>query len=343
MKATAIAPANIAFIKYWGKADNALRLPLNASISMNLSECTTTTTVEFSQDYTQDYIEFLFHETYKNKLEHDFVGFDKKDFSEKEKQRVVKLLDRMKALVKSNLYAKVVTKNSFPKSAGVASSASGFAALTVASARALDLKLSEKELTALARIGSGSACRSIPDGFVMWMKGNTSRSSYAYSLYPQEHWDLRDILLVTDTSQKKIATTKGMDKIRTSPFWGRRLRDMPDKIKMVKKALAKKDFRMLGEVIEEEAINMHAVMMTQKPPLFYWNGVTMSSIQAVQKWRSEGIAVYFTIDAGPTVHLICEGKDEQMVLKRCTLLQGIKQIIVNKPSKGTQVVDDHLF
>lgn len=326
MKATAVAPANIAFIKYWGKADDALRLPLNSSISMNLSACTTTTTVEFSEKYQQDSIKSIDGE-----------------FSEEEVSRVIKHLDRLREKAQKSDRAKVATKNSFPKSSGIASSASGFAALTVAAVEALGLTLSEKELTILARIGSGSACRSIPDGFVEWQKGKNSQTSYAYSLYPENHWDLLDIVVVVQTAQKKIGSTAGMDNIRTSPFWNRRLRDMPDIIKTVKIALAAKNFRMLGEIIEEETINMHAVMMTQNPPLYYWNGVTMEIIRSVSDWRSQGIPVFFTIDAGPNVHLVCEAKDEAAVTQKVREITGVENIIVNKPARGAHLIDDHLF
>lgn len=326
MKATAVAPANIAFIKYWGKADDRLRLPLNSSISMNLSACTTTTTVEFSKDYTRDRIEWLDGE-----------------FSEKETIRIVRHLDRLRERAKSNLKTRVMTKNSFPKSAGIASSASGFAALTVAATAALGLQLSEKELNIFARLGSGSACRSIPDGFVEWAKGKNSATSYAYSLYPYTHWDLRDILAVVEASKKKVSSTEGMDEVKTSPFWGRRLRDIPDRIKRAKRALLEKDLKELGMVIEEDCINMHAVMMTQKPPLFYWNGATMEIIRAVGQWRSEGIPVYFTIDAGPNVHLICEAKDEESIVRKARTLSSVEQVIINKPARGAHLIDEHLF
>src|SRR5690348_6851267 len=168
MKATAIAPANIAFIKYWGKKDAGLRLPYNPSISMNLNGATTTTTVEFSGSNTKDSVELL----------------EEGGFHQEETIRVIQHLDiiRQKAGVKT--YARVATKNTFPRATGAASSASGFAALTVAAAEALGMKLSEKELTMLARLGSGSACRSIPDGFVKWEAGETSEASFAHSLYP---------------------------------------------------------------------------------------------------------------------------------------------------------------
>jgi len=336
MKATAVAPANIAFIKYWGKADDALRLPLNSSISMNLSECTTTTTVKFSSSYSEDVVEFLDQEALT------ILSRSRED-CQWESLRVSKHLDSMRARAGSTWHARVLTKNSFPKSAGIASSASGFAALTVAAVAALGLALFEKELTILARLGSGSACRSIPDGFVEWVKGNNSQSSYARSLHPADYWDLRDIILVVEKGRKKTGSTQGMGKARTSPFFGRRLRDIPDRIKEVKRALAQKDIERLGVVMEEDCINMHAVAMTQKPPIFYWNGLTMEIIRSVNEWRAEGLPVYFTIDAGPNVHLICEAKDEEVVVKKTKTLSGVIEIIVNKPSQGVRLVDTHLF
>ncbi len=334
MKATAIAPANIAFIKYWGKADDTLRLPFNSSISMNLSECVTTTTVEFSKDFSCDDVAFLEALT--------TITRPRKN-CQSEIERVNRHLGRIRKIAGSTLFAKVITKNSFPVGAGIASSASGLAALTVAAAAALGLSLSEKELSTLARLGSGSACRSIPDGFVLWQKGRSSQTSYAVSLYPHDYWELRDILVITQASQKKISTTEGMDNVRTSSFWTRRLRDMQGKIKAVKRALVEKDFKMLGEIIEAEAVNMHAVMMTQRPPLFYWNGATMEMIHSVQKWREEGVPVYFTIDAGPNVHLICEAKNQDIIVEKVTSLSSVEQIIINKPVRGAHVIEDHLF
>jgi diphosphomevalonate decarboxylase len=168
MKATSVAPANIAFIKYWGKTDEQLRLPLNPSISMNLSNTYTETTVEFHPDFIQDEIKL-------------FDGV----FSEDEIKRTITSLNLIREKANSHYFARVVTKNTFPKGAGAAASASGFAALTVAAFAALEIKLSEKELSMFARLGSGSACRSIPDGFVEW------DNAFAYSIYPSDYWDLR--------------------------------------------------------------------------------------------------------------------------------------------------------
>ncbi|MEK9143699.1 MAG: diphosphomevalonate decarboxylase [Patescibacteria group bacterium] len=336
MKATAIAPANIAFIKYWGKADDALRLPLNSSISMNLSGCVTTTTVEFSPSYREDIVEFMDQKALT------ILSRSRED-SQSESLRVCNHLDSVRVRAGSSWHARVVTKNFFPKGAGIASSASGFAALTVAAVEALGLTLSEKELTIIARLGSGSACRSIPDGFVEWQKGKNSQTSFAYSLYPENHWDLLDIVVVVQKSQKKIGSTEGMDGVRTSPFLGKRIRNIPDRIKEIKHALAHKDIEFLGALMEEDCINMHAVAMTQKPPIYYWNGTTMDIIRSVCDWRMQGIPAYFTIDAGPNVHLICEAKDEKIVSKKASKIIGVQQIIVNKPAQGARLVEEHLF
>lgn len=321
MKATAQAPANIAFIKYWGRTNAVLRLPANASISMNLSACTTTTTVEFASEYAKDTVELL----------------GENGLRENEAERITKHLDLLRKQVGSALHAHVVTKNTFPKSTGIASSASGFAALTVAAVAALGMKCSEKELTALARPGSGSASRSIPDGFVKW------GGEYAHSLYPASYWDIRDVVVVVGTIGKDVSSSAGHDTASTSPYFAQRLRDVPGRIARVEHAFQAKDFVLLGEVIEEDCLDMHHVMQTQAPPLYYWNETTIRLMDAVKHWRNEGLPVYFTIDAGPNVHLICEGAYESTVLEKLKNVSGIETVIQNRVSDGTKIISDHLF
>jgi diphosphomevalonate decarboxylase len=303
MKATAIAPANIAFIKYWGRKDAKIRLPYNASISMNLSNCTTTTTVEFSSDFEKDTVS---------------EGFDEK--------RILEHIDRVRDIAGSEEKAHITTKNSFPASVGIASSASGFAALTVAASAALGLKLSEKELTMLARMGSGSACRSIPDGFVKW------DGEFAWSLYPPHWWDLRDVLVVVENKAKDVSSSAGHDLAGTSPYFGKRLAELPDRIVHIESALKTKNFPEFGKIIEEDCLSMHHVMQTQNPPLYYWNDDTKQVIAALKK---NGLPAYYTIDAGPNVHLICEGKDEKRVVD---MLENTYKIIVNKPARGAHII-----
>lgn len=321
MKAVATAPANIAFIKFWGKKDESLRLPANGSISMNLSEVNTRTSVEFSIDYKTDYVEI-----------------DGNVSEGKELERVIRHLDLIRSEAGINFKAKVVSKNNFPKGTGIASSASGFAALTMAASKALNLKLSEKKLSVLARLGSGSACRSIPDGFVQWKEGRSSESSYAYSIYPPDYWKIRDVIALVGDVSKKVSSTEGHTRVESSPFFKARLLSINHKIKEIKHALKTKNFTKFGEIIEEEAINMHSVMMTSCPPLFYWTAKTFEIIQAIGDWREEGLEAYFTIDAGPNVHVICLEKDVDMVKRRLLQIKGIKNIIVNKPSFGARIV-----
>lgn len=326
MKATAIAPANIAFIKYWGKIDETLRLPANTSISMNLSNAFTTTTVEFSQNNKKDEI-----------------YFGNKRMDERSSMRVIEHLDRIRQRGENNLFAKVVTQNSFPQGTGIASSASGFAALTLAAVGALDLKCSEKDLSILARLGSGSACRSIPRGFVEWKVGMTGENSYGFSLHDEKYWDLRDIIAVVSTKEKKTSSTLGHENARSSPFFSKRLDNLPDRIAKLKEALQEKNIQKLGELIEKEAIELHMIMMTQDPPLFYWNGNTMEIIKLVRLWREDGLLIYFTLDAGSNVHLICESKEEKKVLGKLKGLSYIQNVIINSPAIGARITDNHLF
>lgn len=326
MKATAIAHSNIAFIKYWGKIDEALRLPANDSLSMNMSAATTTTTVEFLPKHKSDAI-------------HLIGG----TFTKTEKERVIMHLNRIRTKAGIFEKARVVTKNSFPKGTGIASSASGFAALTAAATAACGLILKEKELSELARLGSGSACRSIPDGFVLWKHATSSEESFARSLYPPDYWDLRDILVVVETKEKEVGSASGMRLVATSPFWNARLGGMKKALSRALTAFKRKDIHLLGEVIEEEAMSMHAVMMTQKPPLFYWQETSLQLFQKARLWRAEGIPVYVTLDAGPNVHFITDGKYEDRVIEKIKTVISAPSILVSKPSVGTKITNEHLF
>lgn len=325
-KTSVQAPANIAFIKYWGKENEFLRLPNNDSLSMNISGAYTTTTVEFLPG-----------------LQKDDISYKDETISEQEQLRISEHLDRLRAIGKTRMYAKVVTKNSFPKGTGIASSASGFAALTLAASSALSLSLSEKELTILARLGSGSACRSIPDGFVLWHRGNSSETSYAESVYPSSYWKLYDILVIVTHERKKISSTEGMKNAYTSRFWKQRLTNVPKRIAMIKQALQKKDMVLLGTCIEEDCLEMHKVMQTQNPPLLYWNKITNRIMDAVCAWRKEGIRAYFTIDAGPNVHLICQEDQKDKVMDKLNKIKDVDSIVVNTVAPGAQRVQTHLF
>ena len=324
MKVTAIAPANIAFIKYWGRKDEELRLPTNGSISMNLSNLLTTTTVEFSSRYKKD--EILINN----------------EINKKENEKIERFLDKVRQIAKTNSRAKVVTKNNFLKSGGLASSASGFAALAMAATVSIGLNLSEKELSILARIGSGSACRSIPDGFVKWVEGRDNQSSFAQSIFAPDYWNILDIVVVTQTENKKVTSTDGHKLVKTSPFFQKRLRNIKNKIKKIKGYIKQKDFIKFGELVEREALELHAIMLTSNPPILYLQPKSIEIIRAVWQWRSEGLSVYFTIDAGPNIHLICQEKDQKRLIDKLQKIKDIKYII-NSPANGTRLVGKHLL
>jgi len=319
MKATAVAPTNIAFIKYWGKKDEELRLPANGSISMNLSDLTTTTTVEFSQQYVEDSV-----------IIND--GID-----ESQSTRVIKHLDLIRKKADLKLKAKVVSVNNFPDGTGLSSSASGFAALTLAATKATGLNLDEKELSILARQGSGSACRSISDGFVEWV-GEGARS-----IYQKDYWDIVDVVAIISQEKKDVSSTEGQKTVRSSPFFQTRLNKIDEKIKRFKKTLETKNFTEFGKIIEEEALELHAIMLTSTPSLIYWQSETLKLMKLVKDWRSNGLESYFTLNTGQDIHLIVEGKNKEKIVSKLNDIKEVKQIIINHPSNGARLISNHLF
>ncbi len=325
MKTTAVAPSNIAFIKYWGKKDEKLRLPENGSISMCLSDLFTTTTAEFDRTLKQDHI-----------------CIDHKQIPE-EANRVIQHLNRIRKLAGQTTYARVESINNFPKSAGLSSSASGFAALTLAATKALGLDLSEKELSILARQGAGSACRSIPDGFVEWFDGNSSYTSYSMQIYPPDYWDIVDIVAIVSEEKKLVSSTKGQQRTNTSPFFPTRLKNIKEKIIRCKQYIETKNFSSFGTLIESEALELHGIMITSHPPLLYLIPNSWALMKQIQQWRKNGLGVYFTINTGQNVHCICQKKDKKTLLEKLKKLDYVINTIVNTPAVGAHVIDNHLF
>lgn len=321
-KATAIACANIAFIKYWGQRDAERNLPANSSLSMNLDRLTTITTVEFSPDYDDD-----------------LVILDGRKARGKARQRIAAHLDRVRAMAGLRTRARVVSENSFPAGAGLASSASGFAALSLAASRAAGLELSKKELSILARFGSGSACRSIPSGFTEWTAGTRSEDSFARQIAPPEHWDLRDVIAIVSRAHKRVGSTEGHARAPTSHLYPARVASVAKRLAQAKAALLEKDLAALGRLIEEDAISMHAVMMTSQPPIYYWLPSSIQLIHEVQKWRAEGLKVYFTFDAGPNAHLICQAADQAEVERRVKSIKDVLEVIASGPGPGARGIE----
>jgi diphosphomevalonate decarboxylase len=329
MKATAIANANIALVKYWGKRNKDLILPYNSSISMTCDGLLTITTVEFSEKYDKD--QLVINDEELKKDEKNILGH----------------LERIRKLAGVKAKAKVVSKSNFPISTGLASSASGFAALTLAASKALNLSLNEKELTILTRQGSGSACRSICQGFVEWKKGKREdgKDSYAKSIVKKDYWpEFRIIATIVSETEKKVSSRAGMAQtVETCPYYNGWLKSVEEDLKVIRKGILEKNFSLVGRVAEENCLKLHALMMTTKPAIIYWTPATLEIIQAIRLWREEGLECYFTIDAGPNVSVICLEKDLKEINNRLLKLKGVRKTIECKPGDGAKLIERHLF
>lgn len=331
MKATAKANANIALTKYWGKRDAKLMLPNNGSTSMTLDKLNTTTTVEFDKKYDRDI----------------FV-LDDKEFKEGEEYEEVKNhLDLIREMAGISEKAKVVSKNNFPTAAGLASSASGFAALSLAGSKAAGLNLDSKELSILARRGSGSATRSCEGGFVEWLRGerDDGTDSYAVQIAPPEHWpEFRMITTIVTTAAKKVKSRAGMAQtVKTCPMYAAWLDTVNEDIETMKRGVKEKNFSLVGQTAEYNCLKMHATMITTKPEIIYFMPATLAIIHAVLAWREEELECYFTIDGGPQVKVICLAKDQEEIMKRLQQIEGVQKTIICKPGEGPTLIEGHLF
>jgi diphosphomevalonate decarboxylase len=308
--ATAVACANIAFIKYWGNRDASLRIPVNGSISMNLAELVTTTTVTFSEHLTCDQL------TLNGTLQTGAAL-----------ERVSQFLDIIRRLSGVSRSAEVDSANNFPTGAGIASSAAAFAALSLAGSHAAGLNLSEAQLSALARRGSGSASRSIPAGYVEWLAGEADSSSYAVSIAPCAHWDLVDCVAVVAEQEKKVGSSAGHTLADTSIFQSSRVADAPRRLEICRTAILNRDFERFADIIEEDSTLMHAVMMTSHPALFYWLPASLAVMQQVREWRSQNLPAAYTLDAGPTVHVLCPSTYAEKVSAALAEIPGVKRVL----------------
>ncbi len=314
MQATAIAHANIALVKYWGKRDVRLNLPAVGSISVTLEELHTQTKIVFDSN-----------------LDKDNLIIDSKEAVGNSAARVSRFLDIFRQRSGKNLFARVESKNNFPTGAGLASSASGFAALAVAANGALDLKMSPKELSIIARQGSGSAARSIFGGFVEMKKGEKEdgSDSYAVKIAEKSHWNLQMLIAITSEEAKKTGSTDGMLLSQeTSPYYSQWVQTSDKDLELCREAILKKDFSLLAEVAEFSCLKMHALALSSKPGLIYWNGATVETIHAIRELRNQkGIPVFFTVDAGPQVKAICEPDYVDQIQRILSEISGVKRVL----------------
>ncbi len=295
---TASANSNIAFVKYWGK--KAGNLPFNSSVSMTLgSNVSTTTSILFSKRFKKDRI-------FINGSEAAKIPGDEKS------GMLFEILAYMEKLKGTSSHALVISKNSFPTSAGIASSASGAAALVYAANAALDLGFSFKDMSILARKISGSGSRSMHGGFVIWHASDKSEESYSEAIRDEKHWpELIDIIALVSSGKKKVSSSEGhIHTVNTSSLYAARPRIAEERARKAVELITKKDAHSLFDLIMKDSNSMHAVMLDSMPPLHYINDTSWLLIEKVHEINNahgENIAAY-TLDAGPNVHIITEDR-----------------------------------
>lgn len=332
-KITAVAGANIALIKYWGTQNVERVLPANPSISMTLQHCVSHCTVAPQDDPTgDDQVEWL---NDADELEPAPPMF---------RDGVLRHLERLRRCTCRSGSLRVATTNNFPTGAGIASSASGFAALTVATCAALDWSANPAELSRFARLsGSGSAARSVLGGFVEWPGDPRDPESAARQFAPPDHWPLCDLVAVIDPTHKAISSREGHRRAPSSPYYTRRLEILPDRTRRVRDALLARDFAHFAQAVEEEAIDLHLIAMSARPPTFYWQPGTVAVLEAVRCLRADGLDACATIDAGPNVHVLCIAAHARQVQEALAEVPSVRTIIADKVGDGPRFADKHLF
>lgn len=295
---------------------------MNGSISINLDGLTTRTSVSF-QPY----------------LPSDELTINGDRMSGAVLERVSIFMDRVRSLAKTRERVQIISENNFPAGAGIASSASAFAALSLAGSTAAGLKLSERDLSRLARRGSGSAARSIPNGFVEWLPGTSDDDSFAISIAPPKHWALTDCIALISAEQKKTGSTEGHGRAGTSPLQAARVADTPRRLEICRRAINERDFDALASIIELDSDMMHSVMMTSSPPLHYWQSASVTVMQTVRSWRTAGIPACYSVDAGANVHVLCPEDQAGAIAIRLGALEGVRKVLTARVGGPARLID----
>jgi diphosphomevalonate decarboxylase len=326
---TARAHANIALVKYWGKRDAALNLPAAGSLSLTLAGLTTTATAA-AVDATADQLTLDGHPV---------TGPAMARFSA--------WADLVRAAARAmDLRFHVTSANDFPTASGLASSASGYAALAVAVSRAAGLELSPRELSVLARRGSGSAARSIFGGLVAMRPGTRPDGSDAHGeeLVPADElarsWPLAMVICVVGGGRtKSISSRAAMDHCaETSPLYQGWLAAVPGDLAAARSAIERRDLHALGEVAEQSALTMHAAALAARPAIAYFRPATIALIEAVHELRRGGTAAFFTMDAGPHVKVLTTPAEAAAVAGRVGQVADVTRVIVSSPGPGAHEV-----
>lgn len=323
MKVTVEAQSNIALVKYWGKRDPALNLPAAGSVSMTLQGLTTRTQAEFTD------------------AEHDHFVINVAPATGKNAEKLSRFVDLVRQAAHTDARLHMVSTNNFPTAAGLASSASGFAALALAATRAAGLDWDNDALSELARRGSGSAARSIPGGFVHWHRGQRpdGKDSIARSVAPPDHWDLHCLVLVTAYGAKDVPSTDGMNlTMASSPFYDAWVGTVAHDIDDALAAIHNRDFSRLADVAERSCLTMHASAMAARPGVLYWNARTVDLIHRVRALRDAGHPCFFTIDAGPHVKVFCEANASETLAEMFGRDPNVLEVLKATPGQGAHEV-----
>ncbi len=321
MRAVAVAHPNVALVKYWGKRASAGNLPATGSLSIVLGGLLTTTTVSFAPRLTADQLLLDGHA------------------DPQAAARVSACLEVLRREAGVATFAAVESRNDFPTGAGLASSASGFAALTVAAAAALHLDLTPARLAEIARMGSGSAPRSLAGGVVLLR--NHDNSTVCEQLARPADWPLEVVVAVTTTGAKAIGSRTGMAlSEQTSPYYDAWVRTHDADLEAGIAAVRDRDFDTLATVAEHTCLKMHAVMLTTRPPLFYWTPGTVACLQRIGELRRSGLPVFFTVDAGPQVKAVCLPGSADAVAAALADVPGVLAILRSPLGEGARVLSD---
>ena len=322
LTATASANTNIALIKYWGKVDEVQAIPATSSLSLTLGGTRTTTTVSFDGgDGTAD-----------------SVTINGSSSSGAELARVSRFLDLVRSRSGITAAATVTSRASVPLAAGLASSAAGFAALAAAASRAAGMDLDDRELSRLARRGSGSATRSIFGGLVRWNAGHDDASSYAEPVACE--MDLAMVVVVLSERYKPISSTRAMRAtMSSSPLFPAWVEASGRDLQVALEAVRAGDLARLGEIVEGNALGMHATMIAARPGIVYWLPQTVAALQAIRTMREEGLPVWATIDAGPNVKVLTEGARAEEVAAALRDRLPTAAVSVRRPGGGARIED----
>jgi diphosphomevalonate decarboxylase len=307
----AVACANIALAKYWGKADLAENLPAVPSLSLTLAGLTTTTDATFDPGLAQDE-----------------VVLDGQRTTGRPLARAVALLDRVRQRAGIQTRARITSTNDFPTAAGLASSASGFAALALSASRAAGLDLTLDEVSALARASSASAARSVYGGWAML----GARAQSAERVAPPEHLPCTMLVAVTAAGPKAIGSTEGMQHTAaTSPYYAAWVEHAPRLFDEVKSAVVARDFETLGAAMEQSAFMMHASMFAARPAVVYFSPVTLRVVERVRALRQAKTLAFYTMDAGPHVKVLTRAEDADQVAAALEATEGVRRVIRATP------------